>query len=106
MTKEGEIISAVEKVIEERGTIDILVNNAGIQYISPVEDFPEEKWDSVIDVILKELFNDKTCCSDHETTKKDELLTFLLPTAEFPMLINQLILLRNLDKSVLQKQLH
>lgn len=56
VTKEGEIISAVEKVIEERGTIDILVNNAGIQYISPVEDFPEEKWDSVIDVILKGTF--------------------------------------------------
>ena len=32
------------------------MNNAGIQYISPVEDFPVEKWDLVIDVILKGTF--------------------------------------------------
>ena len=32
------------------------MNNAGLQFISPVEDFPVEKWDLVIDVILKGTF--------------------------------------------------
>ena len=27
------------------GSVDILVNNAGIQFVSPIEDFPIEKWD-------------------------------------------------------------
>jgi 3-hydroxybutyrate dehydrogenase len=53
---EESVKSAVEKVIAERGTIDVLVNNAGVQFISPVEDFPEEKWDLVVDVILKGTF--------------------------------------------------
>lgn len=28
----------------EFGKLDILVNNAGIQFVSPVQDFPIEKW--------------------------------------------------------------
>ncbi|MCZ0725119.1 SDR family NAD(P)-dependent oxidoreductase [Aerococcus kribbianus] len=40
----------------ERGGADVLVNNAGMQYISAVEEFPEEKWDQVIDTILKGSF--------------------------------------------------
>ena len=29
------------------GSLDVLVNNAGIQHVSPVEDFPDEKWDAI-----------------------------------------------------------
>ena len=32
----------------EFGGVDILVNNAGIQFVAPVEEFPVEKWDSII----------------------------------------------------------
>jgi len=38
------------------GGVDILVNNAGIQYISPVEDFPVERWQAVIAVNLSSAF--------------------------------------------------
>jgi len=31
---------------------DILVNNAGIQHVAPIEDFPEEKWDFIINLML------------------------------------------------------
>ena len=34
------------------GTVDILVNNAGIQFVSPIEDFPPEKWDMIIAINL------------------------------------------------------
>ncbi|AXN38153.1 3-hydroxybutyrate dehydrogenase [Peribacillus butanolivorans] len=53
---EPNVKAAVEQVIAERGTVDVLVNNAGLQFISPVEDFPVEKWDLVNDVILKGTF--------------------------------------------------
>ena len=33
------------------------VNNAGIQHVAPVEDFPEDKWAAVIDVILNSTFH-------------------------------------------------
>ncbi len=37
--------------------VDILVNNAGIQFVSPVEDFPIEKWDQIIAINLSSAFH-------------------------------------------------
>ena len=34
------------------GSIDILVNNAGIQYVSPIEEFPTEKFELFVKVML------------------------------------------------------
>ena len=39
------------------GPIDILVNNAGIQFVAPIEDFPETKWDSIIAINLSASFH-------------------------------------------------
>ena len=39
------------------GGPDILVNNAGIQHVSPVEDFPPEKWDAIIAINLSSAFH-------------------------------------------------
>jgi 3-hydroxybutyrate dehydrogenase len=38
----------VEETIADFGRVDILVNNAGIQHVSPIEDFPVEKFDAII----------------------------------------------------------
>jgi len=38
------------------GTIDILVNNAGIQYVAPIQEFPIEKWESIISINLSAAF--------------------------------------------------
>jgi 3-hydroxybutyrate dehydrogenase len=38
------------------GSVDILINNAGIQFVSPVEDFPEERWHAVQDIVLNSSF--------------------------------------------------
>lgn len=52
MSKPEEIVAMLEKTAQKLGMVDILVNNAGIQYVSPVESFPEEKWDSILQINL------------------------------------------------------
>jgi 3-hydroxybutyrate dehydrogenase len=44
-------------LIEKAGGCDILVNNAGIQFVSPVEAFPVEKWDAIIAINLSSAFH-------------------------------------------------
>src|SRR3954469_9277821 len=40
----SEGVAAIER---NSGAIDILVNNAGMQFRSPLEDFPVEKWEAI-----------------------------------------------------------
>ena len=41
----------------EFGGVDILVNNAGIQHVAAVEEFPVERWDSIIAINLSSVFH-------------------------------------------------
>ncbi len=38
------------------GKVDVLVNNAGIQFVSPIEDFPDEKWQAILNLNLSAAF--------------------------------------------------
>lgn len=57
MTKPKEIEDMVKKTESEFGSVDILVNNAGIQNVSPIEDFPDAKWDAIIAINLSSNFH-------------------------------------------------
>jgi 3-hydroxybutyrate dehydrogenase len=57
MLKAGEIAGMVADVQARLGSLDILINNAGIQFVSPVEDFPIEKWDAIIAINLSAVFH-------------------------------------------------
>ena len=51
-TREG-----CEALMAEAGPVDILVNNAGMQHVSPVEDFPVDKWDLIVALNLTAAFH-------------------------------------------------
>jgi 3-hydroxybutyrate dehydrogenase len=57
MSKPGEIEAMMKRCADELGGPDILVNNAGIQHVSPVEDFPPEKWDAILAINLSAVFH-------------------------------------------------
>ncbi|MGX5664899.1 3-hydroxybutyrate dehydrogenase [Rhizobium daejeonense] len=57
MTKPAEIRDLMATAAREFSMVDVLVNNAGIQHVSPVEDFPEEKWDQIIAINLNSSFH-------------------------------------------------
>ena len=48
---------ACRRLIEQAGVVDILVNNAGIQHVAPVDEFPREKWDAIIAIMLSSAFH-------------------------------------------------
>ena len=42
----------VDRAQDEWGGVDILVNNAGVQHIAPVEEFPEDRWEQLLRILL------------------------------------------------------
>lgn len=56
LSKPAETKGLIEAATKELGKVDILVNNAGIQFVSPVEDFPDEKWEQVLAINLSASF--------------------------------------------------
>jgi 3-hydroxybutyrate dehydrogenase len=57
MSKGPEIEAMIADARSKMGGLDILVNNAGIQFVSPIEDFPPEKWDAIIAINLTAAFH-------------------------------------------------
>ena len=56
MTRPAEIAAMVALGEATFGSVDVLVNNAGIQFVSPVEEFPPEKWEAIIAINLSSAF--------------------------------------------------
>lgn len=65
MTQPGEIAAMIDTAVDKFGGIDILVNNAGIQFVSPVQDFPAEKWDDIIATNLSASFHTIRAATPH-----------------------------------------
>ncbi|BCB18439.1 3-hydroxybutyrate dehydrogenase [Bosea sp. ANAM02] len=57
MTKPAEIAGFIAEGEKVFGAIDILINNAGIQFVSPIDEFPIEKWDQIIAINLSSAFH-------------------------------------------------
>jgi NAD(P)-dependent dehydrogenase (short-subunit alcohol dehydrogenase family) len=59
VTQRDQCVALAESVKQEEGRVDILVNSAGAAFRCPAEDFPEEKFDFIIDLNLKGTY---LCC--------------------------------------------
>jgi 3-hydroxybutyrate dehydrogenase len=57
MTKPEEIAAMVATCHAELGGPDIIINNAGIQHVAPVDEFPIEKWDALLAILLSAPFH-------------------------------------------------
>ena len=57
MSKPDQIEDMMKKAAARFGRVDILVNNAGIQHVAKVEDFPVDRWDSIIAINLTSAFH-------------------------------------------------
>ena len=57
MSRADAIGAMMVAAIARHGAVDILVNNAGIQHVAPLDEFPPDKWDSIIAINLTAAFH-------------------------------------------------
>ncbi|MEM8949050.1 MAG: 3-hydroxybutyrate dehydrogenase [Pseudomonadota bacterium] len=57
MMKPDEIRAMAAMATDTFGGVDILINNAGIQFVAPIDDFPEDKWDAIIAINLSSTYH-------------------------------------------------
>jgi 3-hydroxybutyrate dehydrogenase len=48
--------AAVAAALERFGRLDVVVPNAGIQHVAPIDEFPIERWDTIVALLLTSPF--------------------------------------------------
>jgi 3-hydroxybutyrate dehydrogenase len=48
--------SAVAAALERFGRLDVVIANAGVQYVAPIEEFPIERWNTIVALLLTSPF--------------------------------------------------
>ena len=54
-TREGNK-NAVDAALDQFGRLDMIVANAGVQHVSPIADFAEDRWDTLLALMLTSPF--------------------------------------------------
>jgi 3-hydroxybutyrate dehydrogenase len=57
LSQQAPIEAMMKKAIAEFGAVDILVNNAGIQHVAPIDEFPVDKWNTILALNLTASFH-------------------------------------------------
>ena len=62
LLESSECKSLVENCAKHFGRLDILVNNAGMQFVAPITEFPDDKWEMIMSLNLSaNFYTTKTC---------------------------------------------
>jgi 3-hydroxybutyrate dehydrogenase len=51
-----QVTGYITQTLADHGRLDILVNNAGVQHVAPVDEFPPEKWELILNLNLSAAF--------------------------------------------------
>jgi gluconate 5-dehydrogenase len=70
VTDPAAVKAGVKKIETEIGPIDILINNAGMQHRGPLEDFPDEAWDTLMRTNINSVFNVGKAVAKHMIARK------------------------------------
>lgn len=65
VTDHDAVRAAVDGFEEKTGAIDILVNNAGMQHRSPLEDFPADRFEALLQTNVASVFHVGQACARH-----------------------------------------
>jgi 3-hydroxybutyrate dehydrogenase len=69
--RRGDLVRATcDGVARDFGSIDHLVNNAGVQFVCPLPDFPDDRWDFVTAVNLDGVFHGTKAVWPHMVARK------------------------------------
>lgn len=52
LSRRDDCRQVVDQTLARFGRVDVLVNNAGYQHIAPIEEFPEDRWEHMLAVML------------------------------------------------------
>lgn len=52
VTREDQLVGALDAATARWGRLDVLVNNAGLQHVAPIETFPTERFELLLKVML------------------------------------------------------
>lgn len=52
VTDEAQVEAVLKQTVEQFGRLDVLINNAGLQHVLPIEEFPTEKFELMIKIML------------------------------------------------------
>lgn len=52
MSRPDEIAAMVDRTVAATGSVDVIVNNAGIQHVAPIADFPVDRYDAIVAIVM------------------------------------------------------
>jgi 3-hydroxybutyrate dehydrogenase len=56
LVQPAENVAAVHAALERFGRLDLVVPNAGIQHVAPIDEFPGERWETILALLLTSPF--------------------------------------------------
>lgn len=65
LSRRADCQTLVARTVAAYGTVHILVNNAGFQHINPIDEFPEDTWETMISLMLTAPFLLTRYCWPH-----------------------------------------